>query len=54
MEALLDNFDTEIDPTNCVEWFDENESYDTAREQFCDEIDAWARHAMTANGFGDY
>jgi hypothetical protein len=54
MEALPDNFDTEIDMANCVEWLDENESYDTAREKFCDEIDAWACQAMSANGFGDY
>jgi len=54
MEALLDDFDTEIDRANCVEWADENESDDTAREQFCVEIEAWARQAMAANGFGDY
>lgn len=23
-------------------------------EVFADEIDAWARHALAANGFGDY
>ena len=54
MEALRDNFDTEIDLANCIGWVDENESDDTAWEQFCDEIDAWARQAMAANGFGDY
>ena len=54
MEALLDNFDTEIDLSNYVEWADENESDDTAWEQFCGEIEAWSRQAMAANGFGDY
>jgi len=23
-------------------------------ENFIDELDAWARHALAANGFGDY
>jgi hypothetical protein len=54
MEALLDNLDTEIYMANCVEWVDENEFADTAWEQSYDEIDAWARQAMAANGFGDY
>ena len=27
---------------------------DSLFENFVDEIDAWARHAMAANGFGDY
>ncbi len=27
---------------------------DTLSEIFFDEIDAWARHALAANGFGDY
>ena len=54
MEVLRDNFDTETDLANYVEWADENESDDTAGEQFCDEIEAWSRQAMAANGFGDY
>jgi hypothetical protein len=27
---------------------------DTRWEAFNDEIDGWARHALAANGFGDY
>ena len=27
---------------------------DTPWETFTDQIDAWARHALAANGFGDY
>ena len=27
---------------------------DSLFENFVDEIDAWARHALASNGFGDY
>jgi len=27
---------------------------DSLSENFLDELDAWARHAMARNGFGDY
>jgi len=27
---------------------------DSLSEIFSDEVDAWARHALGANGFGDY
>lgn len=54
MEALLDNFDAEFELATCAEWVDEKESDDTAWGPYCDEIDAWARQASAANGFGDY
>jgi len=29
-------------------------THDSLSEMFNDEIDAWARRALAANGFGDY
>jgi len=31
-----------------------NTGHDSLFVNFVDEIDAWARHALAANGFGDY
>ena len=31
-----------------------DDEHDTPWETFNDEIDAWARRALAANGFGDY
>lgn len=31
-----------------------NDEHYTPWETFNDEIDTWARHALAANGFGDY
>jgi hypothetical protein len=35
-------------------WETANDEFDTPWEAFDDEIDSWARHALAANGFGDY
>jgi hypothetical protein len=32
----------------------QNRDRDSLSENFNDEIEAWARQAMAANGFGDY
>jgi len=31
-----------------------NDEFDAPWGAFDDEIEAWARHALAANGFGDY
>jgi hypothetical protein len=43
----LEQFDIEI-----VEFSPENR--ESLSENFLDEIDAWARHSLASNGFGDY
>jgi hypothetical protein len=42
--------------TDCdiVEFPPANIKRDSLSEIFLDEIDAWARQALAANGFGDY
>jgi hypothetical protein len=42
--------------TDCdiVEFTHANIKRDSLSEIFLDEIDAWARQALAANGFGDY
>ena len=37
-----------------VEFADASNDDDFSEETFNEEIDAWARHALAANGFGDY
>jgi hypothetical protein len=32
----------------------QNRDRDSLSENFNDEIEAWARHAIASNGFGDY
>jgi hypothetical protein len=43
----LDQFDSEI-----VEFSPEH--HESLSENFLAEIDAWARHSLAANGFGDF
>ena len=43
----LDQFDSEV-----VEFSLEHR--DSFSVNFLDEIDAWARHSLASNGFGDY
>jgi hypothetical protein len=43
----LEQFDIEI-----VEFSPENR--ESLSENFLAEIDAWARHSLASNGFGDY
>jgi hypothetical protein len=43
----LDQFDSEI-----VEFSPEHR--ESLSVNFLDEIDAWARHSLAANGFGDF
>jgi hypothetical protein len=42
--------------TDCdiIEFTPANIKRDSLSEIFLDEIDAWARRALAANGFGDY
>jgi hypothetical protein len=35
-------------------WESANDESGTSWEAFVDEIDAWARRTLAANGFGDY
>ena len=56
--ALYD-MKTVIDPADCKDCeINEMEPARTTRdslsENFNDELDAWARRALAANGFGDY
>lgn len=61
MSNLAENFETifavetdryepvDSDVVEISEWRDESLS-----EKFLEEIDAWARHSLALNGFGDY
>ena len=55
MENLVKDvlFSVETD-CDIVELTPANIKRDSLSEIFLDEIDAWARQALAANGFGDY
>jgi len=55
MENLAENvlFSVKAD-SDIVEFSPANIKRDSLSEAFYDEIDAWARQALAANGFGDY
>ena len=38
----------------CVQSQTQDRERDSLSENFNDEIEAWARHAIASNGFGDY
>ena len=39
---------------NLVELYPRQRGRESLGENFCEEIDRWARRALAANGFGDY
>jgi hypothetical protein len=55
LEDLTDSYE-EQEHTECdiVEFRSNNSDRDSSYENFVNEIDAWARQALAANGFGDY
>jgi len=42
------------DDCEIIELRPEQDEQDSLFGNFVDEIDAWARHTLAANGFGDY
>jgi hypothetical protein len=38
----------------CIQSQTQDRDRDSLSENFNDEIEAWARHAIASNGFGDY
>ena len=45
---------SDMDPFNDVELLDDTIEVPTSWETFCQEADAWARHAQASNGFGGF
>ncbi|MFA9421684.1 MAG: hypothetical protein ACERLB_16185 [Gammaproteobacteria bacterium] len=45
---------TERPDCEIVKFTSRGMTHDSLSEMFNDEIDAWARRALAANGFGDY
>lgn len=50
----IENQPTEHDECEVVTFGRERYERESLSENFINELDAWARHALAANGFGDY
>jgi hypothetical protein len=44
----------DLEECEVVEFSSDYRRRDSLSETFNDEIEAWARHALASNGFGDY
>lgn len=56
-ERLMETFEESADDSRDCEVYEFDRDYydrDSLSENFINEIEAWARHALAANGFGDY
>jgi hypothetical protein len=63
MENLAQDLEPEFDSESnhvtqqkfeIVQIWTQSRDRDSLSENFNDEIEAWARHAIASNGFGDY
>ena len=50
----IEAFDDQVYDRDIVEFDHEFRNRDSLSENFVNEIEAWARHALAANGFGDF
>lgn len=50
----IENQPTGDDDCEVVPFSHERYERESLSENFINELDAWARHALAANGFGDY
>lgn len=50
----IEAFDEQADDHDLVEFDDDFRNRDSLSENFINEIEAWARQALAANGFGDF
>ena len=54
MDDAHEQFDVGYTLDQWVEFTDASNDDDFPEEALNQEIDGWARHALAANGFGDY
>ena len=50
----IEAFDDQVHDRDIVEFDTDFRSRDSLSENFINEIEAWARQTLGANGFGDY
>ena len=50
----IEAFDDQVYDRDIVEFDDDFRNRDSLSENFVNEIEAWARHALAANGFADF
>ena len=50
----IENFDEQVYAHDIVDFDDDFRNRESLSENFVNEIEAWARHALGANGFADF
>jgi hypothetical protein len=53
-QRAIDNLAADPDACEVVPFRSEYFERESLSENFINELEAWARHALAANGFGDY
>jgi len=54
MMETVEEFLNEQPDCEVIEFSRDSYQRDSLSENFVNEIEAWARHALASNGFGDY
>ena len=54
IESIFEAESVHLDQLDCDIVDFSAEHHDSLSINFLDEIDAWARHSLAANGFGDF